>query len=97
MGQASAYGPLAIGAVILNAVAFIAYGIDKSAARRRRRRIPEKVLHALALAGGWPGALLGQTIFRHKTAKRSFQMMFWMTAIANCAAVAGILRLAQNR
>lgn len=88
---------LFVAIVALNAVAFVAYGIDKRAARRRRRRIPENVLHALALAGGWPGALLGQTVFRHKTVKTSFRAVFWITVIANCAAVAGVVWLVQSR
>lgn len=97
MGPGSSFALLAIGIAVLNAATFLAYGIDKSAAKRWRRRIPENVLHALALAGGWPGALLGQTVFRHKTVKRSFQAVFWITVIANCAAVAGVVWLAQTR
>ncbi|WP_420472694.1 DUF1294 domain-containing protein [Noviherbaspirillum sp. ST9] len=68
--------------------AFIAYGLDKSAARRKLRRTPESTLHALGVAGGWPGALAAQFLFRHKTSKQSFQVMFWVTAGVNCAALA---------
>ena len=71
--------------------AFIAYGMDKSAARRAQRRTPESTLHALGLAGGWPGALAAQAVFRHKTSKPSFQMVFWITAMLNCAGLACIL------
>ena len=48
------------------------YAIDKSAARAGGRRMPEATLHLLALAGGWPGALLAQQWLRHKSAKRKF-------------------------
>ncbi len=41
-------------------------------------RIPEKQLHAVALLGGWPGALLAQQLLRHKTQKASFQGIFWL-------------------
>jgi hypothetical protein len=40
-------------------------------------RTPEKVLHASELLGGWPGALLAQQLFRHKTRKVSYQLVFW--------------------
>ena len=67
-------------------VAFLAYGFDKAAARRRRWRTPESTLHLLGLAGGWPGALLAQQLLRHKSSKRSFVAVFWLTVSANIAA-----------
>lgn len=66
-------------------LAFAAYGIDKVAAIGGARRIPEAFLHLLGFAGGWPGALLGQRIFRHKTRKTSFQVTFWIIAAINSA------------
>lgn len=80
--------PLILGACIgLSAVAFGAYAADKAAARAGRRRTPESTLHLLALAGGWPGALLAQRTFRHKTTKASFRVEFWCTVAANCLLV----------
>lgn len=76
---------------VASVAAFIAYGIDKSAARRKLRRTPESTLHALGVAGGWPGALAAQSLFRHKTSKRSFQAMFLATAVVNCAALAALI------
>ncbi|MCB5208146.1 DUF1294 domain-containing protein [Methylovorus mays] len=64
-------------------VTFGAYAIDKSAARHHRQRTAENTLHLLALLGGWPGALAGQRLFRHKTAKRSFMIIFWVTVLIN--------------
>lgn len=72
---------------VMSAVAFVLYGIDKSAARRGARRVPERTLHLMALACGWPGALLGQQVFRHKTRKQPFRAIFWGTVVINCAAV----------
>ena len=60
--------------------AFILYGIDKRRAGTVARRIPERTLQLLALAGGWPGALLGQRVFRHKTRKIPFLIVFWLLA-----------------
>ena len=76
---------------IASVSAFIAYGLDKSAARRQQRRTRESTLHAFSLAGGWPGALLAQAVFRHKTSKRSFQAVFWSTVFLNVAGLAAFL------
>lgn len=66
----------------VNLVTFALYGADKRAAVRQGPRVPEKALHALALAGGTPAAWLAQRHFRHKTRKDSFQAMFWLIAAA---------------
>jgi uncharacterized membrane protein YsdA (DUF1294 family) len=62
---------------------FIIYGLDKWAARKGNNRVAEGTLHALALAGGWPGALVGQQVFRHKTAKPSFLRWTWAMVCLN--------------
>ena len=68
---------------VLSVIAFALYALDKSAARNRNWRIPENLLHLLALLGGWPGAWIAQTALRHKTRKRSFLIVFWLTALLN--------------
>lgn len=77
--------------VAMSILAFIAYAIDKSAAQHNRWRTKESTLHAIGLAGGWPGALIAQKIFRHKYKKQAFQQVFWFTVIANCSALAWFL------
>ena len=69
--------------LITSLTCFVAYAIDKSAARNGSWRTPERSLLLLGLVGGWPGALLAQQWLRHKTAKRSFRQMFWVTVVAN--------------
>ncbi|MFM7591282.1 MAG: DUF1294 domain-containing protein [Isosphaeraceae bacterium] len=69
----------------ISLLAFIIYGWDKSSAKSGRWRTPEKTLHLLSLAGGWPGAMAGQQFFRHKTSKKSFQVVFWLTVVINIA------------
>jgi uncharacterized membrane protein YsdA (DUF1294 family)/cold shock CspA family protein len=73
---------------LFSTVAFLTYGADKSAAEQGRWRTPESTLHTLALVGGWPGALIAQQVFRHKTTKQPFRIIFWFTVIANCVALA---------
>nr|WP_176518296.1 DUF1294 domain-containing protein [Pseudomonas faucium] len=58
-------------------VALLLYWQDKQQARNAGWRTPEKVLHASELLGGWPGALVAQQLFRHKTRKLSYQAVFW--------------------
>lgn len=72
-------------------IAFVAYWADKSAARAGRWRTPESTLHLLALIGGWPGALVAQWHLRHKSAKFSFLVVFWITALLNCSALVLLL------
>ena len=67
---------------------FLVYGIDKSAANKGAWRTSESTLHLLSLAGGWPGALVAQQKFRHKTKKISFRFAFWITVLLNCGAFA---------
>jgi uncharacterized membrane protein YsdA (DUF1294 family)/cold shock CspA family protein len=67
----------------LSMALFLVYGLDKWAARKGQSRVAERTLHALALAGGWPGALLGQQLFRHKTAKPNFLRWTWTMVCIN--------------
>ena len=73
---------------VMSLVTFVVYAVDKAAARHRRRRVAEKTLHLLALAGGWPGALVAQQTLRHKTIKASFRATFWCTVAGNLALLA---------
>ncbi|MBA1380782.1 DUF1294 domain-containing protein [Pseudomonas brassicacearum] len=78
--QGESWVPMvAYGSVSL--VAFLLYWSDKRKARADAWRTPENVLHAVELAGGWPGALLAQQVFRHKTRKVSFQVVFWFIVL----------------
>jgi uncharacterized membrane protein YsdA (DUF1294 family) len=67
-------------------LAFVVYAIDKAAAADRRARMPERVLHAIALAGGWPGALLAQRLLNHKSGKAAFRTRFAVTVAFNVSA-----------
>lgn len=79
--------------LLASAACFAAYALDKSAARSRARRTPERTLLLLGLAGGWPGAVLAQQWLRHKSAKASFRAKFWATVCVN----AGVFVAAAGR
>ena len=64
---------------------FILYWSDKRAAENGTQRTPENTLQLLSLAGGWPGGLFAQRIFRHKSTKKSFQFVYWLTVFFNIA------------
>lgn len=51
----------------INIIGFFAMGIDKKRAQKKRWRIPEKTLFAMAILGGGLGVWLGMYMFRHKT------------------------------
>jgi uncharacterized membrane protein YsdA (DUF1294 family) len=59
----------------INVVTFAAYAWDKRAARRGDRRIRERTLFALNLAGGFIGGWLGMRLLRHKTLHTSFKVV----------------------
>ena len=77
--------------VVLSAASLVMYGVDKAAAEQGRRRVPEITLHLVSVAGGWPGALVGQRVFRHKTRKQPFRAVFWWTVVVNCVALAWLV------
>ena len=76
---------------VMSLIAFVTYGIDKRRARADKRRVPEKTLHLIAFLGGWPGALVGQRVFRHKTHKLSFRILFWLVVALHCVLVVGVV------
>ncbi len=70
---------------LASVVCFALYTMDKAAARAGRWRTSEALLLFAGLACGWPGAVLAQTLLRHKSSKQSFQARFWVTIVINVA------------
>ena len=73
----------------VNFITFLLYGDDKSRARRHAWRIPEKVLMGAAVIGGSIGALLGMSIFHHKTRKPKFYIGIPLILLIEFGLVAG--------
>lgn len=71
----------------VNLIAFGLMGSDKTRARRKKRRVPEKQLFGLAAIGGALGIMLGMSRFRHKTQHNSFRFGIPVLLVWNAAAV----------
>jgi len=69
--------------VFVSLITFSVYGFDKDSAVQGTRRVSESTLHLLEFLGGWPGALVAQVYYRHKTIKASFQTDYLIAVIAN--------------
>jgi len=79
---------VAAGFAFFSSVSALAYLVDKVSAQRGEDRVPESGLHLVDLVCGWPGGLIAQGLFRHKTVKQPFQRVFWITAALNVGGVA---------
>jgi len=64
-------------AVAVSLFTMFLYWRDKQNAKNDTWRTPEATLHFFEAIGGWPGAFFAQRVFRHKNAKRSYQIVFW--------------------
>jgi uncharacterized membrane protein YsdA (DUF1294 family)/cold shock CspA family protein len=74
----------------MSMLAYLMYRSDKQAARTGAWRTSEQSLLLIGLAGGWPGALLAQRVYRHKSTKPSFQAAYWGTVTLNCIVLAAL-------
>jgi len=72
---------IAIYLTFINILSLVFCGTDKFCARRRMRRIPERVLLGLCGIGGAPFFWLGMQLFRHKTRHRRFVIFVPVMAI----------------
>jgi len=81
-------------AVTVSLATYALYGADKDSAAdsASRWRASERLLHGFELAGGWPGAFLAQRRFRHKTAKVSYQAVFWLIVALHIAVATDYVR-----
>lgn len=66
---------------------FFAMAFDKAMAIRRKARVPERTLLAIAALGGSPGVAVAMFGLRHKTRKREFFLRFWAIVAVQVAAL----------
>jgi len=79
---------------VMSGWALLAFGYDKwRAGGREGRRVAESTLCLISALGGWPGAFLAMLLFRHKSAKASFQLKFAGAFFVWAGLVAGGLKL----
>jgi uncharacterized membrane protein YsdA (DUF1294 family) len=76
--------------IVMSVSCFIVYGLDKRRAINGGRRASERTLHLMAFLGGWPGALMAQRHFRHKTQKVPFRIVFWMVLVLHVVIVGAV-------
>jgi uncharacterized membrane protein YsdA (DUF1294 family)/cold shock CspA family protein len=79
--------------LVFSVISFLVYRHDKSAAQQNHWRTDEGTLILLGVLGGWPGAFVAQQFFHHKTKKRSFQIIFWLSVVVNCVGLVLLLWL----
>ncbi|MEM7783975.1 MAG: DUF1294 domain-containing protein [Planctomycetota bacterium] len=71
--------------MLLSLVLFGLYGWDKYRAKSGGFRIPESQLLLISFLGGWPGAWIGQKLFRHKTRVFKFKICTILSALLHVA------------
>ena len=76
LGEGGAWALLAY--VLASVASFLMFWSDKNSAQKGQWRTPENTLHAAELLGGWPGTLIAQQVFRHKTRKISYLLALWL-------------------
>lgn len=67
--------------IVVNVATFFTFVWDKYRAIRSGWRVSEKTLLLLTAVGGWLGAMIAQSVFRHKTTKTSFVWKFWVIIV----------------
>ena len=62
--------------IIINIIGFFIMGIDKFKAQKGYWRTPEKTIFMITLLGGGIGTVAGMYVFRHKTKKLKFKLIY---------------------
>ena len=76
---------------LMSAWTLLTFALDKRAAQLNQHRVPEKKLHTLELWGGWPGALIGLHLLRHKRRKPEYTRVLYTISALHCLCLMCIL------
>ncbi len=71
--------------VAANLSAFLVWAYDKRQAQKDGWRVPENVLHTMAVLGASPGSLIAMSTLRHKTQKRFFTTFYTILLVLHLA------------
>ncbi|WJW84114.1 MULTISPECIES: DUF1294 domain-containing protein [Enterobacter] len=88
IGSFLSSNPVVMWFLLINVLTLALYGADKMAARKGMRRVPEATLLVFGVTGGWPGAIVGQQLFRHKTQKQPFKTYFFLSVVVSIGMMA---------
>lgn len=80
--------------LVINIIAFVLMGMDKSYARQKKRRVPEKRLFGVSAIGGALGAWIGMRVWRHKTKHASFRIGIPLLFVLNVVVIYYLIGLA---
>ena len=75
--------PLLYGILAMNALTFLAFGLDKWKAQSSRRRVSEAQLLLMSWGTGLFGGWIAMSVFRHKTQKTSFRVKMAVVTLVN--------------
>ena len=92
LGSSFSLHPYSVWFTSVSVLTLLIYGMDKRAAQKDKRRIPEATLLLFGVVGGWPGALCGQQLFRHKTQKQPFQTWLYLSILLNVVVLVVVYR-----
>lgn len=86
------WGLLLAWLVVINGITIVVYRYDKRIAGGSQTRVPELILQLLAAAGGSPAAYVAMFMIepRHKTQKRSFQLVYWAIVAVQVVLLVGL-------
>ena len=76
--------------IFFNILSFFAFMKDKSSAKKKGWRIPEKTLLTLSCLG-IIGAILGMKTYNHKTNKAAFSTGLYIIAITELGVLIGVI------
>lgn len=74
-----------IWSIALSIITFLYYGYDKFQAWRDGTRVPENLLHLLAIGGGWVGGWAGMYLFWHKINNSTFGTVLLLATVIHLA------------